>query len=240
MTNPCGTGGSGSGSGSGSGHGGSGSGSNCNVYCVSHSCGVYATSLCGPCPTVTFNETIVPGTCANSYTIVRTWTATDTYGNSVSQSQNITVYDDVRPSINCPNNITVCVPNNGQGRTVNFNVTASDNCGAATVVSTPAAGSFFPVGTTWVTSTATDACGNTRSCTFRVKVERRNNCNSRLTGEPEAGDEKEILPALSISAFPNPTNGMVDVEISCNDCSADAEKSLHVAHIGVGSEQALG
>ncbi|MBL0015324.1 MAG: HYR domain-containing protein [Bacteroidetes bacterium] len=231
MTNPCGTGGSGSGSGSGSGHGGSGSGSNCNVYCVSHSCGVYATSLCGPCPTVTFNETIVPGTCANSYTIVRTWTATDTYGNSVSQSQNITVYDDVRPSINCPNNITVCVPNNGQGRTVNFNVTASDNCGAATVVSTPAAGSFFPVGTTWVTSTATDACGNTRSCTFRVKVERRNNCNSRLTGEPEAGDEKEILPALSISAFPNPTNGMVDVEISCNDCSADATYPMTVTDL---------
>lgn len=244
MTNPCGNGGSGSGSGhggsgSGSGNhggpgncggGGSGSGS-CNIYCVNNSCGVYATSACGACPTVTFSETTVPGTCANSYTIVRTWTATDIYGNSVSQSQNITVYDNIRPNISCPNNVTVCVPNNGNGRTVNFNVTATDNCGPATVVSVPASGSYFPVGNTWVTSTATDACGNTRTCTFRVRVERRHNCNSRLSDEPEAAEEKEAQPALSISAFPNPTNGMVDVEISCNDCNADISYPMTVTDL---------
>lgn len=37
-------------------------------------------------------------------------------------------------------------------------------------VSVPASGSFFPVGTTTVTSTATDGAGNTASCTFTVRV----------------------------------------------------------------------
>ncbi|MFN8165958.1 MAG: HYR domain-containing protein [Bacteroidia bacterium] len=40
---------------------------------------------------------------------------------------------------------------------VNFSVTATDNC-SANVVSVPASGSFFAVGTTTVTSTATDRC----------------------------------------------------------------------------------
>ena len=37
-------------------------------------------------------------------------------------------------------------------------------------VSVPASGSFFAVGTTTVTSTATDGAGNTASCTFTVRV----------------------------------------------------------------------
>ncbi len=38
------------------------------------------------------------------------------------------------------------------------------------VVSVPASGSFFPVGTTTVTSTATDGAGNTATCSFTVRV----------------------------------------------------------------------
>ncbi|HQW44935.1 MAG TPA: T9SS type A sorting domain-containing protein, partial [Chitinophagaceae bacterium] len=49
--------------------------------------------------------------------------------------------------------------------------TATDNCaGSVTIVSTPASGTAFPIGTTTVTSTATDACGNSSSCTFTVTV----------------------------------------------------------------------
>jgi hypothetical protein len=53
---------------------------------------------------------------------------------------------------------------------VNFTVSGSDNCGVPTIVSSPASGSVFPVGTTTVTATATDAAGNTKSCTFNVTV----------------------------------------------------------------------
>src|SRR6185503_12292687 len=52
----------------------------------------------------------------------------------------------------------------------NFTTTASDNCPGVTVVCTPASGSCFPVGTTTVTCTATDASGNTATCSFTVTV----------------------------------------------------------------------
>ena len=230
MSNPCSMGsGSGSGSGHGHGHGrgsgsgsgsghcsgsGSGSGASCNVYCVNNSCGVYATNTCGPCPTVTFNETIVPGSGAGCYTIIRTWTAADSLGNSVSQSQTITVYDNVRPSINCPNNITVCV----QQAAVTFNVPASDNCGTPTVTTSHASGSTFPMGNTYVTATADDGCGNTRSCTFRIRV-RSGGCGNHKTGEgSEAEGDDDMMSELSLRAFPNPTNGKLDLQLTCNDC----------------------
>ena len=49
--------------------------------------------------------------------------------------------------------------------------TATDNCDPSpTVVCAPASGSVFPVGTTTVTCTATDACGNQATSTFDVTV----------------------------------------------------------------------
>ena len=54
---------------------------------------------------------------------------------------------------------------------VTFTPTASDNCsGAVTIVSTPASGSTFNVGTTTVNVTATDAAGNQTMGTFTVRV----------------------------------------------------------------------
>jgi hypothetical protein len=50
-------------------------------------------------------------------------------------------------------------------------VTASDNCpGLVGPGVSPASGSVFPVGTTTVTATATDAAGNTTTKTFTVTV----------------------------------------------------------------------
>jgi len=46
----------------------------------------------------------------------------------------------------------------------------SDNCGVASVVCTPPSGAFFPIGTTTVTCTVTDTCGNTASCDFDITV----------------------------------------------------------------------
>jgi hypothetical protein len=82
----------------------------------------------------------------------------------------VTVEDDENPTISCPADITVNAPVGTCSATVNFTVTGSDNCSAPTIVSSPASGSVFPVGTTTVTATATDAAGNTTSCTFNVTV----------------------------------------------------------------------
>jgi len=49
--------------------------------------------------------------------------------------------------------------------------TATDNCDPSpTVVCSPPSGSTFGIGTTMVTCTATDACGNESSCSFDVTV----------------------------------------------------------------------
>ena len=53
---------------------------------------------------------------------------------------------------------------------VTFTVSATDNCGVTNLVSSRPSGSTFPVGMTTVTNTATDASGNTSSCTFTVTV----------------------------------------------------------------------
>ncbi len=97
-------------------------------------------------------------------------TATDASGNTATCTFTVRVNDTQLPVITCPGNIIVSNTAGQCGANVNFTVTATDNCPGVTVTSVPASGSFFPVGTTTVTSTATDASGNTRTCTFTVKV----------------------------------------------------------------------
>jgi len=74
------------------------------------------------------------------------------------------------PTIECPGPITRLVDAGQCTAAVNFTVNASDNCSPVNVVSVPASGFAFPIGTTTVTSTATDASGNTTSCDFTVTV----------------------------------------------------------------------
>jgi hypothetical protein len=46
---------------------------------------------------VTFTDATTPGTCANNYTITRTFSATDACGNTATASQAITVIDNTPP-----------------------------------------------------------------------------------------------------------------------------------------------
>jgi subtilisin-like proprotein convertase family protein len=77
--------------------------------------------------------------------------------------------DTTPPTITCSSNITVTAIGHCPV-TVNFNVSASDNCTLSSLVATPASGSAFPVGTNIVTVVATDGSGNTNTCTFKVTV----------------------------------------------------------------------
>ncbi|MEH6538404.1 MAG: HYR domain-containing protein [Psychroserpens sp.] len=83
---------------------------------------------------------------------------------------NLTIVDTTPPVITCPADIVVDNDTGSCGAVVSFTVTATDNLPGVSVESTPASGSIFPVGTTTVTSVATDATGNTDSCTFDVTV----------------------------------------------------------------------
>lgn len=88
-----------------------------------------------------------------------------------SCSFKVTVTDNQPPVITCPANITQANDPGQCGAIVNYTVTASDNCtSSVTVTVQPASGSFFPVGVTTVNATATDASGNTASCSFTITV----------------------------------------------------------------------
>ncbi|WP_449667990.1 HYR-like domain-containing protein, partial [Winogradskyella vincentii] len=59
-----------------------------------------ASDNCDANVDIAFNETTTPGSCPDSYTITRTWTATDDCGNTDVQSQTITVEDTTAPGFN--------------------------------------------------------------------------------------------------------------------------------------------
>lgn len=83
----------------------------------------------------------------------------------------ISVKDVQPPTIICPANITR--PNDPGlcGAVVNFQATATDLCSrVVTITYSKNPGTFFPVGTTVVTATATDSSGNSSNCSFNVVV----------------------------------------------------------------------
>jgi hypothetical protein len=118
-----------------------------------------ATDNCATVVPITLATTRVNGTCANNYTLTRTWTATDLCGNTATASQTITVQDVAAPTFtNVPVNLTLTC---GQAVPTAVTPTATDLCDANPVVTIV---QTTPTATTIVrTWTATDACGNTAS-----------------------------------------------------------------------------
>lgn len=98
--------------------------------------------------------------------------ATDGSGNSTTCNFTVTVTDNEAPVISdCPGNIVASNDPNACNAIVSWNVpTANDNCGVTSFLSTHISGATFPVGTTTVTYTATDAAGNISTCSFTVTV----------------------------------------------------------------------
>ncbi|HEX5747571.1 MAG TPA: ELWxxDGT repeat protein [Archangium sp.] len=82
--------------------------------------------------------------------------------------------DETRPDLRCPDSIRVKATSRG-GTWVSYPpASVNDDTGLCPRVHySRRSGSFFPVGTIRVHVTATDLAGNSRECTFKVKVERR-------------------------------------------------------------------
>jgi hypothetical protein len=74
------------------------------------------------------------------------------------------------PVLNCPPFLEFATDVGRCDARATFVVLADDPCGVNTVVSTPASGSVFQLGTTFVTSVATDHVGNSISCRFPLTV----------------------------------------------------------------------
>jgi len=102
-----------------------------------------------------------------------TCTAEDSAGNDanpVTFTVTVIIPDTTSPVIQPHADVTAGATD-GAGVVVTYTPpTATDNSGSATVVCVPASGSLFPLGTTQVTCTATDAANNSASTSFNVVV----------------------------------------------------------------------
>lgn len=129
-----------------------------------------ATDACDPAPMVSFLDTTQPGVCPLVSVVIRTWTAIDSCGNQVSGTQRISLIDTVPPELTCPPDVTVTVRPGRCSANVRLGfATATDLCSEPTVCHN--APPRFPIGVTYVTWTARDACGNTTTCVQTVTVE---------------------------------------------------------------------
>ncbi|MDJ0813397.1 MAG: HYR domain-containing protein [Woeseiaceae bacterium] len=135
-----------------------------------------------PAPTATdLVDKSVPVTCSPSSgstfalgTTTVTCSATDQLGNSASAMFDVSVVDTTPPHITVPHDISVSSASQ-DGASVAFDVSATDifDVTTACVDQTGGAvqsGDVFPVGTTTVTCTATDANGNEASDSFNIEV----------------------------------------------------------------------
>ncbi|MBK8922691.1 MAG: HYR domain-containing protein [Saprospirales bacterium] len=134
-----------------------------------------ATDNCDDEVTISSTDEIIPGNCPDTYTIKRTWTATDDCNNSTTCVQTILVQDVQKPVISfCPPDITInCevdpTPANTGGPAV-----ATDNCDQSVTVES--SDLVVPgncpdrrrITRTW---TATDNCGNSTSCVQVIEVQ---------------------------------------------------------------------
>ncbi|MCO6492278.1 MAG: HYR domain-containing protein, partial [Phaeodactylibacter sp.] len=103
-----------------------------------------------------------------------TWTVTDGAGNASVCPATIIVTDGSAPSfVNCPADIIVSTDVGQCEANVNFPTPIAEDACGVTVTQTGGlpSGSMFPVGTTTIEFTATDAAGNSATCTFDVTVE---------------------------------------------------------------------
>lgn len=102
-----------------------------------------------------------------------TYEVTDLAGNSATCSFTITVVDEEAPEITCPGDILVNIPDGECEAIVTYAMpVATDNCTLSdlSLTSGLASGESFYAGVNTVTYTATDAAGNSETCSFTVSV----------------------------------------------------------------------
>ncbi len=198
---------------------------------------VSATDDCSTNATVSVDEKHVPGSCANSYTIVRVFTATDDCGNTAQATWKIFVVDEKAPVFtNVPASITVeCsdpVPAPDQS------AAAKDNCDPDVDIShidAAVPGNCPQEYTIIRTFIATDNCGNTVTAVQEIKVKdttapgiQFDPSNPLFAGFSE-GDTVKVACGtfngfgpddfiLTDNCDPNPVFDMVDIFIVNTPC----------------------
>jgi hypothetical protein len=165
--------------------------------------------------------------------------------NTATCTQNITVTDNENPSITCADDQTQTADAGVCEAAVTVIAPATaDNCAVASVVNdyngTADASDTYPVGTTAVTWTVTDAAGNTATCTQNITVTDNENpsitCAADQTQTADAGVCEAavtvIAPATAdncaVASVVNDYNGTADASdtypVGTNCCYLDSHR----------------
>jgi hypothetical protein len=114
--------------------------------------------------------------------------------------------------------VTYSASTNATGAIVTYDPGAADNVGVTSVVCSPPSGSFFPVGSTPVTCTASDAAGNVSTVTFNVIVK---DVTAPIVAKPLDVIAEATGPTGAAVAFalPTATDAIGVVSVSCSPSS---------------------
>lgn len=182
---------------------------------------VKAVDACDPDAVLTFKEIRQDGNCPQSYTLIRTWTATDDCGNTTSDSQIITVRDTEAPILGAiPADLTLECSDPIPAPPV---VTATDNCdNDVQVTLTPQIipGNCEDSYTMIRTWTATDDCGNTATKSQTISV--FDTTAPEFISVPDDLEIEcdEIIPVQGVSAVDNCDD---DVDITLNETTIPSQ-----------------
>jgi HYR domain/Secretion system C-terminal sorting domain len=182
------------------------------------------------CATGTATTTLTSGLASGSAfpigTNVVCYTVTDGCGGTQKCCFNIVVTGTALPTVltvNCPLDMTLTAAAGATTAVANFTApTATSTCtlGTVTIVKTSvlASGATFPIGSTPISYTITDGCGNSKTCTFNVIVKAAQpapvltvNCPADITLTAAAGANSAIAIFKAPTATSTCTLGTVTI-----------------------------
>lgn len=182
---------------------------NCRGTLPDYKSTVVATDNCDN--SLTIKQKPEAGTMIEGATNTVTLTAYDNAGNKAEVSFNVAVSDKTAPKITCIEDKTVTASESGYYTVNSIELDAnsiSDNCGKPKMNNDfnnteTLANAQIPVGTRTITWTATDDAGNTTTCSFTITVKTFVGIKS--------------LQTTNIAIYPNPTNGIININFAKNN-----------------------
>ena len=178
------------------------------------------------------------GFCEDTYTLTRTWTATDNCGNATTLSQTITVQDTTAPELTVPADVTVeCheVPEVASGE-------ATDNCDSDVMIKylgeTRTDGDCANSYTLTRHWSATDNCGNATTETQVITVE--DTTAPEITVPADVTVECDMIPEIGVaSAIDNCDEGATAEFVKEEKIDGDCEGAYQLVRVFI-AEDACG
>jgi PKD repeat protein len=167
---------------------------------------------CGGEEVLFFEEIVDQNSCETVY--LRSYIINNFTGTVYTCSHTVTRVDYDSPTIEVLNDISVALPLGETSVAVNYNTTASDDCGEVSLMYNPASGSSFIAGTHLVTVTAIDNCGNASQTSFNVIVNASNLWYQDNDGDGFGNPNSTIISSTQPAAY-------VAQAGDCDDSSAE-------------------